>query len=154
MDSLSRFKFDGNEITNQNLEDGAALLRWNVVSWFGLVIGTCAWMLCAGVYLLANLEVIAGSIALVCSLCGIICGVVLWKLRHRVLMNIATIVILAATWISVTIAIASINLTTSQNLLARLNWPTNPLPLIAFLTIVFGAAIWMNYNARRTENAG
>ncbi len=126
--------------------DNAAQYGWACVGWFGTVAGASTWMLCTGVFLIANGDTFAGMIPVASGLITLATGVVLWKLRDRLSINNAMIVLLAVTLVTVSIAIACTVWIASPDMLARLRWPTNPIPMIAFLTLILGAGIWTNYS--------
>ena len=61
---------------------GTGTFQWNAGGWFGGQIGGTAWMLLAGVLVLAQGSLL-GLLILVCFLIPNVVGVVLWRLRDR-----------------------------------------------------------------------
>ena len=62
---------------------GTGTFQWNAGGWFGGQIGGTAWMLLAGVLVLAQGSLL-GLVLIACFLIPNVVGVVLWRLRDRI----------------------------------------------------------------------
>ncbi len=122
---------------------------WTRFAWFGVVAGTSAWMLGTGLFLIANRQFFAGTFPLVSGLSSLVVGMLTWSLRGRIAVNRALMMLLAVTLVTTSIAVpCTINFAPSE-ILARMKWPTNPIPLVLFLILVLGGGIWQNHTIQR-----
>lgn len=128
--------------------------RWSHHGWFGVIAGGSGWMLFTGVFLIANGEIFTGMLPLASGLMTLSTGAALWKLRNRLSFNSAMTVLLVVTLLAASTAIACTSWFAPPELLARMRWPSDPIPLIGLLAIVLGTGIWINYSRanRRRKN--
>ena len=70
-------------MTPKQAKRGTGTHQWNAGGWFGGQVGGTAWMLVAGVLVLAQGSLL-GLVVLVCFLIPNVVGVVLWCLRDRI----------------------------------------------------------------------
>lgn len=102
-------------------------------------------MLFTGLFLIANCESFAGVFPIASGLIIVTLGATIWGLRARISVNVGLIILLAVTLFIASIAIVTTTKFASPDLLARMKWPTNPIPVVAFLILVLGGGIWTNY---------
>lgn len=121
-------------------------LPWNRLAWFGGVAGASMWMLCTGIFLTANQEFLAGVFPLASAILICCTGLIVWKRRDLFTIHFGLMVLLIVSLVGVSVAIILTFWLAIPELLDRMKWPSSPIPLIAPLTVILGAGIWVNYS--------
>lgn len=127
--------------------------RWNAGGWFGCAIGSCAWMVIVGGFLVGFGQADLAVIPLVCIAVTMMAAVVIWQ-RSAGLKFISGVMSLIGV-LAFTIPIAWLTTAAFANAqaLKSMNWPASPIVTAVVLFAAPAAGVWVAWTESRRQSA-